>query len=54
MISIYLVVLLTTKKAYIQGKRPSLNDVLATYPYLDVGGFQFWDHNKAGFGTIGF
>ncbi|MCS6958736.1 MAG: penicillin-binding protein 2 [Pseudanabaenaceae cyanobacterium SKYGB_i_bin29] len=28
--------------------------LLPTYPYLDLGGLLFWDHNQAGFGTIGF
>ncbi len=43
-----------TMAAALESKAFTPNDVLATYPYLDVGGFQFWDHNKAGFGTIGF
>jgi penicillin-binding protein 2 len=43
-----------TMTAALESKAFTPNDVLATYPYLDVGGFQFWDHNKAGFGTIGF
>jgi penicillin-binding protein 2 len=45
---------IVTMTAGIESKVFSATDVLATYPYLDVGGFQFWDHNKAGFGTIGF
>lgn len=28
--------------------------VLATFPYLQVGGIQFWDWNNAGFGPLGF
>ncbi|MBD2175371.1 penicillin-binding protein 2 [Pseudanabaena sp. FACHB-1998] len=43
-----------TMTAALESKAFSPNDMLPTYPYLDVGGFQFWDHNKAGFGTIGF
>ena len=43
-----------TMTAALESKTFTTNDVLGTYPYLDVGGFQFWDHNKAGFGTIGF
>ncbi len=43
-----------TMTAALESKIFTPNDVLGTYPYLDVGGFQFWDHNKAGFGTIGF
>ncbi len=43
-----------TMTAALESKTFSPSDVLETYPYLDVGGFQFWDHNKAGFGTIGF
>ncbi len=43
-----------TMTAALESKKFSTTDMLPTYPYLDVGGFQFWDHNKAGFGTIGF
>jgi len=43
-----------TMTAALESKTFTTNDVLGTYPYLDVGGFQFWDRNKAGFGTIGF
>jgi len=43
-----------TMAAALESKSYSPSDVLPTYPYLDLGGFQFWDHNKAGFGTIGF
>lgn len=28
--------------------------VLSTFPYLEVGGIQFWDWNRAGFGPLGF
>jgi penicillin-binding protein 2 len=43
-----------TMAAALESKKFGINDLLPTYPYLDIGGFQFWDHNKAGFGTIGF
>ena len=32
----------------------SPNLVLPTYPFVAVGGIQFWDWNKAGFGPLGF
>jgi penicillin-binding protein 2 len=32
----------------------SPNDYLSTFAYLSIGGIQFWDHNNAGFGVIGF
>ncbi|MDX2254171.1 MAG: penicillin-binding protein 2 [Pseudanabaenaceae cyanobacterium bins.39] len=43
-----------TMAAALESKSFAPGDVLPTYPYLDLGGIQFWDHNKAGFGTIGF
>jgi penicillin-binding protein 2 len=43
-----------TMTAGLESGKFSPNDLLGTYPYLDIGGFQFWDHNRAGFGTIGF
>ena len=45
---------IVTMTAGLETNSFGINDVLATYPYLDIGGFQFWDHNHAGFGTIGF
>ncbi len=30
------------------------HSLLPTYPYLDLGGLLFWEHNQTGFGTIGF
>jgi len=45
---------LVTMTAALESKKFAPADMLPTYPYLDIGGFQFWDHNKAGFGTIGF
>lgn len=32
----------------------SPDTVLQTYPYVTVGGRQFWDWNRAGFGPLGF
>lgn len=43
-----------TLVAGIESGKFSLGEVLATYPYLDLGGILFWDHNRAGFGVIGF
>jgi penicillin-binding protein 2 len=43
-----------TMAAALESKQYKPEDTLATYAYLDLGGFQFWDHNKAGFGVIGF
>ncbi|NUN64658.1 penicillin-binding protein 2 [Pseudanabaena biceps] len=43
-----------TMTAGLESKSFGINDLLPTYAYLEVGDFQFWDHNKAGFGTIGF
>ena len=43
-----------TMTAGLETNKYGINDILPTYPYLDLGGFQFWDHNKAGFGSIGF
>lgn len=45
--------IITTTAALESGKF-SPNDYLNTFPYLEIGGIQFWDHNNAGFGTIGF
>jgi penicillin-binding protein 2 len=45
--------IITTVAALESGKF-SPNDYLNTFPYLEVGGNKFWDHNNAGFGTIGF
>jgi penicillin-binding protein 2 len=43
-----------TMAAALESKFFTPSDILPTYPYLDLGGIQFWDHNKAGFGSIGF
>jgi len=45
--------IITTAAALESGKF-SPNDYLNTFAYLEIGGIQFWDHNNAGFGTIGF
>lgn len=43
-----------TTAAGLETKKFAPGDVLSTFAYLEVGGIQFWDHNNAGFGTIGF
>ncbi|AFY73254.1 penicillin-binding protein 2 [Synechococcus sp. PCC 7502] len=43
-----------TTTAGLESGKFSPNSYLDTFPYLEVGGIQFWDHNNAGFGTIGF
>jgi penicillin-binding protein 2 len=45
--------IITTAAALESGKF-SPGEYLNTFPYLEIGGIQFWDHNNAGFGTIGF
>lgn len=45
--------IVTTVAAIESGKFPP-NTVLQTFPYLTVGGIQFWDWNRAGFGPLGF
>jgi penicillin-binding protein 2 len=45
---------IVTTVAGIESGKFAVGDVLQTYPYLDLGGILFWDHNKAGFGVIGF
>jgi len=45
--------IVTTTAALETGKF-SAGDVLNTFPYLEVGGIQFWDWNRAGFGPLGF
>ena len=45
--------IVTTVAALESGKyRPT--DYLDTFPFLEIGGIKFWDHNDAGFGRIGF
>jgi penicillin-binding protein 2 len=43
-----------TATAGIESGAFSPYDVLPTYPYLEFGGIQFWDWNKAGFGPLSF
>jgi penicillin-binding protein 2 len=45
--------IITTTAALESGKF-SPDTVLSTYPYVEVGGIQFWDWNRAGFGPLGF
>lgn len=45
--------IVTTTAAIESGKFQS-GDVLNTFPFLEVGGIQFWDWNRAGFGPLGF
>ncbi|MEB3163817.1 MAG: penicillin-binding protein 2 [Prochlorothrix sp.] len=43
-----------TTAAALESGQYSPSTVLSTFPYLDVGGHQFWDWNRAGFGPLGF
>ncbi|MGB7085252.1 MAG: penicillin-binding protein 2 [Phormidesmis sp.] len=43
-----------TTTAGIESGKFSPDTVLPTFPYLTVGGIQFWDWNNAGFGPLGF
>jgi len=45
--------IVTTTAAIESGAFPP-HTVLATFPYLQVGGIKFWDWNRAGFGPLGF
>lgn len=45
--------IVTTVAAIESGSFP-LNTVLPTYPFISVGGIQFWDWNRAGFGPLDF
>ena len=45
---------IVTTAAALESGKFSPNDVLPTYPYVQVGTIQFWDWNKAGFGPLGF
>jgi penicillin-binding protein 2 len=45
---------IVTTTAAIESGKFSPNTVLGTFPYLEVGGIQFWDWNRAGFGPLGF
>jgi penicillin-binding protein 2 len=43
-----------TTTAAIESGKFSPYTVLSTFPYLEVGGIQFWDWNRAGFGPLDF
>jgi len=45
---------IVTTTAAIESGNFSLDTVLPTFPYLEVGGIQFWDWNRAGFGPLDF
>jgi penicillin-binding protein 2 len=45
---------IVTTAAALESGQYSADTVLPTFPYLQVGGVQFWDWNKAGFGPLGF
>jgi penicillin-binding protein 2 len=45
---------IVTTTAALESGRFSPNTVLATFPFLTVGGIQFWDWNRAGFGPLDF
>jgi penicillin-binding protein 2 len=45
--------IVTTAAAIESGAFPP-GTVLPTYPYVEVGGIQFWDWNRAGFGPLDF
>ncbi len=43
-----------TATAGMESGKFSPDTVLQTYPFINVGGIQFWDWNNAGFGPLGF
>lgn len=45
---------IVTTTAAIESGSYSPNAVLPTYPFVQVGGIQFWDWNRAGFGPLDF
>ncbi|MBD2260161.1 penicillin-binding protein 2 [Pseudanabaena sp. FACHB-2040] len=45
---------IVTTAAALESGSFSPNTVLSTFPYITVGGIQFWDWNNAGFGPLGF
>jgi penicillin-binding protein 2 len=45
---------IVTTAAAIESGTYAPGTVLPTYPYVQVGGIQFWDWNKAGFGPLSF
>ncbi|MEO1622855.1 MAG: penicillin-binding protein 2 [Cyanobacteria bacterium J06632_3] len=45
---------IVTTAAGIESGKFAAEAVLPTYPFLNIGGIQFWDWNNAGFGPLGF
>lgn len=45
---------IVTTAAALESGAYSPSTVLRTFPYIAVGGIQFWDWNRAGFGPLGF
>jgi penicillin-binding protein 2 len=45
---------IVTTTAAIESGRFTPDAVLPTYPYISVGGIQFWDRNRASSGSLGF
>lgn len=45
---------IVTSAAALESGKFSPSTVLQTFPYIAVGGIQFWDWNRAGFGPLGF
>jgi penicillin-binding protein 2 len=45
---------IVTTTAAIESGQFSPKTVLSTHPYVTIGGIQFWDWNRAGFGSLGF
>ncbi len=45
---------IVTASAGMESGKFSPDTVLQTYPFLTIGGIQFWDWNNAGFGPLGF
>ncbi len=45
---------IVTTAAALESGKYAANTVLQTYPYIQVGGIQFGDWNRAGFGPLGF
>ncbi|MCU0525173.1 MAG: penicillin-binding protein 2 [Elainella sp. Prado103] len=45
---------IVTTTAAIESGKYAPGTVLSTFPFLEVGGIQFWDWNRAGFGPLDF
>lgn len=45
---------IVTTAAALESDKYAPGTILPTYPYVSVGGIQFWDWNRAGFGPLGF